>query len=241
MGEAHSFSRQAVRLGRQTWRLDPAARRGQLWRQMKLNKLKHLSLAGFAAAAFSSCGAPAPAGSEYLAGIGGPVQRQTSGGPHHSPPAIPDDVSYWEGDGVTGSPLIRINRAQQKAFFYKSGVLVGISRISSGTEDHGTPAGSYKISQKSKDHKSSIYGVFKDKASGETIDNDVDIRAKKVPPGAVFYNAPMPNFMRFNGAIGMHTGFLPGYSASKGCIRMPHHMAEKFFANVEVGTPVIVE
>jgi lipoprotein-anchoring transpeptidase ErfK/SrfK len=51
----------------------------------------------------------------------------------------------------------------------------------------------------------------------------------------------MPYFMRFNGAVGMHTGYLPGYAASHGCVRMPHHMAGKFFDNVEVGTLVIVE
>jgi len=39
----------------------------------------------------------------------------------------------------------------------------------------------------------------------------------------------------------MHTGYLPGYAASHGCVRMPDHMARKFFENAEVGTPVIVE
>lgn len=189
----------------------------------------------------TSCGPSGPARSNYMAGVGGPIQRQTSGGPHHPAPAIPDDVSYWDGDGATGSALIKINRRQQKAFFYKGGVLVGVSRISSGSEDHGTPAGSYKISQKNEDHVSSIYGVFKDKATGQMLNDNVDIRTDKVPLGAVFYNAPMPNFMRFNGGIGMHTGYLPGYAASHGCIRMPHHMSTKFFQNLQLGTPVIVE
>ena len=159
----------------------------------------------------------------------------------HPAPAIPDDVSYWDGDSAHGSPLIKINRGQQKAFFYKGGTLVGISRISSGTEDHGTPAGKYKITQKNKDHISSVYGVFKDKATGMTTNDNVDIRVDKPKPSEIFYNAPMPNFMRFNGGIGMHTGYLPGYAASHGCIRMPHHMSKHFFENVQVGTPVIVE
>lgn len=179
--------------------------------------------------------------SDYLASLGGPVQQKTSGGSSHPAPAIPDDVSYWEGDGVQGSPMIKINRGQQKAYFYKGGKLVGISRISSGTEDHGTPPGTYKITQKSKDHKSSAYGVFKDKATGQTTNDNVDIRIDKPKPNEIFYNAPMPNFMRITGGIGMHTGYLPGYAASHGCIRMPHHMSEHFFENVEVGTPVIVE
>lgn len=188
----------------------------------------------------ASCFNMSPPGSDYMAGVG-PVHRPTSGGPHHPAPAIPDDVSYWDGDGVSGSPLVRINRRQQKAYFYKSGVLVGVSRISSGKEDSGTPAGTYKITQKSKDHKSSLYGVIKDKATGQTVNDNADIRIDKPESGQVFYNAPMPNFMRFNGAVGMHTGYLPGYAASHGCVRMPHHMSEKFFDNVEIGTPVIVE
>ena len=193
------------------------------------------------ALALNACGPSGPQRSGYMAGIGGPSQQQVSNGPHHPAPAIPDDISYWDGDGAVGSPLIKINRGQQKSFFYKGGVLVGVSKISSGSEDHATPSGRYKIIQKSKDHKSSIYGVFKDETTGMMINDNVDIRVDKIPPGAVYYAAPMPNFMRFTGGIGMHTGYLPGYAASHGCIRMPHQMSEKFFENVEVGTPVIVE
>jgi hypothetical protein len=199
------------------------------------------TLPAVAAALAASCADPsAPRTSDYLAGYDrntGP----TGQGKYHSAPAIPDDISYWDGDGVSGAPLIKINRAQQKAYFYKGNVLVGMSKISSGNEDHSTPPGRYKITQKNKDHKSSVYGVFKDKATGMTTNDNVDIRVDKVPPGQVYYAAPMPNFMRFNGGIGMHTGYLPGYAASHGCIRMPDHMAEHFFNNVEVGTPVIVE
>lgn len=177
-----------------------------------------------------------------MAGIGGGVRpEQATGGTSHPQPAIPDDVSYWDGDGVSGDPMIKINRTKQKAFFYKGGALVGVSSISSGSEDHATPKGRYRITQKSKDHKSSIYGVFKDEQTGMMINDNVDIRVDKKPDGAVYYAAPMPNFMRFAGAIGMHTGYLPGYAASHGCIRMPHEMSEKFFENVEIGTPVIVE
>lgn len=201
--------------------------------------MKYILLLG-ASLLLASCFNSSPPGSDYMAGVG-PVHRPTSGGPHHPAPAIPDDVSYWDGDGVSGSPLIKINRREQKAYFYKSGVLVGVSRISSGKEDKGTPPGSYKISQKSKHHKSTLYGVIKDKATGETVNESADIRIDKPGPGQVFYNAPMPNFMRFNDAVGMHTGYLPGYPASAGCVRLPHHIAEKFFDNVEIGTPVIVE
>lgn len=210
-------------------------------KRFKSTFLNYLPVFGVAAFALISCGPPVPGRSDYLAGVGGPIHQQTSGGPHHPAPAIPDDVSYWDGDGASGSPLIKINRGQQKAFFYKGGTLVGISRISSGTEDHGTPPGTYKISEKDQDHVSSVYGVFKDKASGQTTNDNVDIRVDKPKSSEIFYNAPMPNFMRVTGGIGMHTGYLPGYAASHGCIRMPHHMSAKFFENVQVGTPVVIE
>ncbi len=191
---------------------------------------------------FSSCDPAMFSGkSGYMAGVGTPVHRPASNGPHHPMPAIPDDVSYWDGDGVPGESLIKINRQQQKAYFYKGGTLVGVSRISSGSEDHPTPPGRYKIIEKSKDHKSSIYGVFKDRTTGMLTNDNVDIRVDKPKPNEIYYAAPMPNFMRFRGGIGMHTGYLPGYAASHGCIRMPHHMSEKFFENVKLGTPVIVE
>jgi len=193
------------------------------------------------ALAITACGPTGPERSGYMAGIGGPPQQPATGAPSHPAPAIPDDISYWDGEGSTGSPLIKINRSQQKAFFYKNGILVGVSRISSGKEDHATPPGKYKIIEKDLNHKSTVYGCFKDKASGQMLNDNVDIRVDKIPPGAIYYPAPMPNFMRITGGVGMHTGYLPGYAASHGCIRMPHQMAEKFFANVVVGTPVIIE
>jgi lipoprotein-anchoring transpeptidase ErfK/SrfK len=51
----------------------------------------------------------------------------------------------------------------------------------------------------------------------------------------------MFNYLNFAPAVGMHTGYLPGYAASHGCVRMPDGMAKKFFENAQVGTPVIVE
>ena len=150
-----------------------------------------------------------------------------------------DNVSYWDGDHVQGSPSISINLSEQRAYFYKSRELVGVSVISTGREGFGTPSGSYKIIQKDKDHKSSIYGDFVD-SSGGVIRKDIDLSKDPKPPGAIFDGARMPFFMRVTGGVGMHEGFLPGYPASHGCIRMPGFMAESFFNNVSVGTPVTI-
>lgn len=150
-----------------------------------------------------------------------------------------DNVSYWDGDGVAGSPSIRISLSEQRAYFYKGGQLVGVSIISTGREGFGTPTGSWTLQQKDIDHKSTLYGDYVD-GNGGIIRKDVDTSKDRRPPGAIFDGAKMPFFMRIHGGVGMHEGFLPGYPASHGCIRMPGFMAEKFFNNVSVGTPVTI-
>ena len=153
----------------------------------------------------------------------------------------PEEKGYWDGDGVHGTPHIRINISDQKAYFYKGNQIVGQTYISTGTEGRVTPKGRYKVTQKSIDHKSSLYGVIKDDASGDVVNDDAKTGRDIPKAGQTFVRAPMPNFLRFNGAIGMHTGHLPGYAASHGCVRLPDNMAQHFFQSASLGTPVIVE
>ena len=176
-------------------------------------------------------------GSSYLSGF-----QQ----PHNGLAPITHKVQaaaqgYWDGDGITGIPKIRISLDDQRAYYFKGETLVGVSPISTGTDGHGTPRGRYKVTQKEVDHNSSLYGIIKNEATGQTIVNDADTRKDKIGKGEIFVHAPMPYFMRFNGAIGMHAGFLPGYPASHGCVRMPNNMAQKFYDNTPYGTIVIVE
>lgn len=147
---------------------------------------------------------------------------------------------YWVGDSLTGTPGIRISLDEQLAYFYKGQQLAGISPISTGKSGYETPIGNFAISQKSKNHKSSLYGVIVNTSTNELVNDDADSRIDKPGRGEKYIGAPMPNFMRFNGPVGMHTGQTPGYPASHGCVRLPDHMANKFFSNTRVGTKVIV-
>ena len=151
-----------------------------------------------------------------------------------------DNISYWDGNSATGPARMRINRGDQKAYFYKGDQLVGISVISTGREGFDTPPGTFKIQQKDKDHVSGKYGDYVG-ADGTVVMKDIDRTKDKMPPGAHYDGAKMPWFMRIHDGVGMHEGFLPGYPASHGCIRMPGFMAEAFFNNIEVGTPVTIE
>ena len=162
----------------------------------------------------------------------------TYGGAQAGPPR--DTVSYWDGDSVGGSPSVKISLGEQRAYFYKAGVLVGVSQLSTGREGLNTPLGNYKIIQTDKDHASTLFGDYVD-STGNVVVPNVDIKKDpKPPPGAHFRGTPMPYFMRIVSGTGMHAGYLPGYPASHGCIRMPEFMAENFFRSVSVGTPVTI-
>lgn len=152
---------------------------------------------------------------------------------------IPDEVSYWDGDGASGSPGIVIDLSDQRAYFYMDQRLVGVSKISSGTDGFETPTGNFKITQKNRDHRSNLYGDYV-WPSGEVAQKDVDVTKDPKPAGTSFLGAPMPYFMRFHNGVGMHGGFLPGFAASHGCVRMPDEMASVYFAHVSKGTPVTV-
>jgi lipoprotein-anchoring transpeptidase ErfK/SrfK len=133
---------------------------------------------------------------------------------------------------------VEIDLGDQKAYLLYDGRAVMESPISTGRYGHLTPAGSYQITNKDLNHTSSIYGKIVDR-SGRTVVADADIDMI-VPAGTRFVKAPMRYFMQFAPGIGMHAGYLPGYPASHGCVRMPEAKAIAFFQAVAAGTPVNV-
>ena len=138
----------------------------------------------------------------------------------------------------SGETRVEIDLQQQRAYLVRAHHVIMESPISSGRYGHLTETGEFKVIEKEKNHFSSIYGQIVD-ASGKTIVQDADVDMR-VPTGGRFVPAPMRYFMRFHEADGMHAGYLPGYAASHGCVRMPERMAIAFFDQVEVGTPVHV-
>jgi L,D-transpeptidase-like protein len=133
---------------------------------------------------------------------------------------------------------VEIDLQLQTAYLIRGRNVVLESPISSGRYGHLTQTGSFKVIEKERNHYSSIYGKIVD-SSGRTVVADADVDMS-VPRGGKFIPAPMHYFMRFHGADGMHAGYLPGYPASHGCVRMPEQLAIAFFNTVEVGTPVQV-
>jgi lipoprotein-anchoring transpeptidase ErfK/SrfK len=86
------------------------------------------------------------------------------------------------------------------------------SPISSGRRGRSTPTGNFTVSEKDKNHISSIY------------------------------HCPMKYFLRLSGmSFGLHVGQLPGYPASHGCVRLPEEVAKLLFEKATIGTSVTIE
>ena len=140
--------------------------------------------------------------------------------------------------GAQSPYSVEIDLEQQTAYLIRGRRVVLASEISTGRSGHLTETGSFKIIEKERNHFSSLYGKIVDR-TGRTVVADADADMT-VPRGGKFIPAPMRYFMRFHEATGMHAGYLPGYPASHGCVRMPEQNAIAFFNAVEVGTPVHV-
>jgi lipoprotein-anchoring transpeptidase ErfK/SrfK len=139
---------------------------------------------------------------------------------------------------LTAQTAVEIDLQQQTAYLIEDGQVTLATPVASGRYGHLTPNGSFKILEKERNHYSSMYGKIVD-SRGNTVVSDADADMR-VPPGGRFIPAPMRYFMRFQAANGMHAGYLPGYPASHGCVRLPEQNAIAFFNAVDVGTPVTV-
>jgi lipoprotein-anchoring transpeptidase ErfK/SrfK len=136
------------------------------------------------------------------------------------------------------STAVVINLTEQTAYLLENGRVALVSPIASGKEGWGTPLGRFHIIKKDLNHVSADFGLVVD--SYGRIVNPNATPSSPLPLGCHYMPAPMPDYMQFGPFLGMHGGFLPGYPASHGCVRMPHDLAAEFFARVEVGTPVEV-
>ncbi len=135
---------------------------------------------------------------------------------------------------------IIVSIPKQRALLMVGDAIAADAPVSSGKRGHTTPTGQFTVLEKDANHHSSIYGDFRD-SSGRVVRGGVSAHIDSAPSGTHFTGAEMKWFMRLTGdGVGMHIGFLPGYPASHGCIRMSSDGAKLFYDHVRVGTPVTV-
>ena len=149
-------------------------------------------------------------------------------------------TGHWDKPiGLEGEHLIVIDTNLQRATYYIGNRQVGWSTISSGKAGHGTPSGTFPIMEKDIDHTSSTYGSVVD-AAGNTLIADYTA-GEPMPAGGIYKGAAMNFGMKLtNSGIWMHEGIVTAAPESHGCIRLPRKMAQIFFENTPVGTPVII-
>ena len=108
--------------------------------------------------------------------------------------------------------LIVVSILSQQAFVFKRGELWDISKVSTGKAGKETPVGEFPILEKQTLHRSTLYN-----------------------------SAPMPFMQRITwGGVALHAGYVPGYPASHGCIRLPKAFAEKLYKITNFSSTVVL-
>jgi len=143
-----------------------------------------------------------------------------------------------QGLASASETRVIINLSDQSVSLVQQGRITLVSPIASGKPGWSTPTGNFRIFNKDIDHESRSFGLVVD-AYGRVVNSNAT-PGSHVPRGCHYQPAPMPYFMEFSTAVGMHAGYLPGYPASHGCVRMPRDLAALFFQRVQIGTRVTV-
>ena len=138
----------------------------------------------------------------------------TKGTPTGKPTGPLKPGEYWWNPQLSpsGPLMVLVSVPEQTMHVYRNGILIGRSTVSTGSKGHSTPGGVFSILGKSQEYYSKKYD-----------------------------NAPMPNMQRLTDTgICMHSGNLPGYPASHGCIRMPYDFSQLLFSVTAQGGTVVV-
>jgi len=126
--------------------------------------------------------------------------------------------------------------SQQRGRLYVDGKVAADWPVSTGTTQHPTPLGTFRVTEKKRRYSSRTWGKILD-ADGKCVNSNADSRTDTIPPGGQFIGSPMPNWQRLTGnGIGMHTGKVrAGRRLSHGCIRTPSRMASDLFGITATG------
>ena len=125
---------------------------------------------------------------------------------------------------------IYICLSQQRGRLYVGDKVAADWPVSTGTENHPTPTGKFRVMEKQKDYNSRTWGKIYN-AEGQCVLRDADTRVDKIPEGGRFEGSPMPYWQRLTpGGIGMHIGLVSaGERLSHGCVRTPGYIARELF------------
>ncbi|MDP0492347.1 MAG: ankyrin repeat domain-containing protein [Verrucomicrobiota bacterium JB023] len=106
----------------------------------------------------------------------------------------------------------KVDLSQQKAYVYEGEEEIFTTPVSTGKPGHRTRTGTFVITNRHRHWNSTLYG------------------------------SSMPFFQRFScGDFGFHEGYVPGYAASHGCIRVPRRNVRKLWNLLSLGDVVKIQ
>jgi lipoprotein-anchoring transpeptidase ErfK/SrfK len=190
----------------------------------------------FAAAIFAGGSVLAQSGRGAAPPAAAPMKKASELLKKQEPPVINKKLA----DTINqDNSYVIVSLGKQRAYLMVGEEVYIDTPISSGKRAGMTPTGKFTVQEKDPDHHSSVYGNFVDR-KGRVVRGGISLKVDSAPSGSHYEGAPMKWFCRFNGAVGMHVGILPGYPASHGCVRLPAEIAPLIYQKVKVGTPVEV-
>ncbi len=144
---------------------------------------------------------------------------------------------------------IKVDISEQRIRLYVNGKVALCSPCTTGAKrklepntriirDKRTPKGTFKITEKISDKRSSIFGKYY--RNGKLVYKGD--RRKYRGPKAKYVGASLKNWMRLTSSgIGLHASkYVKRYPGTNGCIRLPFKVADTIFAKVGTGTKVSI-
>jgi lipoprotein-anchoring transpeptidase ErfK/SrfK len=157
-------------------------------------------------------------------------QSPTSGEPQGGAPPVartrartPVQPEAWRGDPAAfvgpprpGPRKLTIRLRSQRFEYSEGGAVVHTGQVTTGSPQHPTPTGAYRVLSKDPNKRSGSYTNYFDMPT------------------------PMPYALQFNGPYYVHEGWVAGQPESHGCVRLHYEDARFVYERLKVGDRIAV-
>jgi lipoprotein-anchoring transpeptidase ErfK/SrfK len=133
------------------------------------------------------------------------------------PPRIKPDQDPRYALPPAGQRSLTIFLGSQTFEYVEDDRVVASGKVSTGTREHPTPAGSFRVLSKDENKRSGKYTNYFDE------------------------NTPMPYSLQFSGPYFVHEGWVPGHADSHGCVRLHYENARLLYSRMKIGDRIQVK
>ncbi len=144
-----------------------------------------------------------------------------AGGPYHVTAYRPNNPS---------AVRVLVSLSKENVYVMEGDRCLMAAAISVGLPSKPTPHGNFRIYAKQEHKRSGEYGFS---VQGNTV-----VATTAGHAGGHYVGYPMGYWCEFSPGYGFHQGFVHPTPRTHGCIRLKGEAAPKFFALMQIGTPV---